>query len=974
VQGIVVEQGFAYLAAGWGGLVVVDVADPSRPVAVAKLRGDYSVAGLALEGSTAYLAAGEAGLLIVDVSDPAAPTLLGLLDTPAPTEAVAVSDTTAFLAAGESGLWFVDVSDPAHPTAAALPELLELTGPVLVDYYLSASLQFHDVALAGNLLFAAVGDDGDSPFSKGLRILDVAEPGHPRPVGSFTSWERPSRLELSGSLALFLDVSGYPSPEYSLQVIDVSNPADPGSLASYGSDHEVFDLFVDGTLVYLANGARGLQLIDLREPAHPRRIGAYEPTTQISGYAAHVEQGLAYLADGESGLRIVDVSDPSSPVTLSLFDTPGFAIDVIVSGQTAFIADTGGGLRPLDVTDPFQPRELAVPESGQEFYEVDLADGYLLARNGHGDLFVLPLEGTWEAGLELVLEEAEIVSLHASGNLGYAATYTGGLRLLDLSDPLQPVDLSWLTLDEDVSDVAASGAYAYLATEDFMASLDGETAIGSLRVVDVSDPYAPREAGSLGLPAFASAVAASGSWVAVGDERGWVYLLDVSNPREPVQVDSFHTPVLVVLDLDFVGSSLFVSGDGVEAILRVGEVPALDLQAAAPPPPVPTPVQLRYALEFLEPPAAVPARTISGSRVGITQLSMVTAESGWAQGGLNGDTHPKLLRTTDGGHTWVDVTPPEPQLQELPGSWEFRSLETFFWDERRAWAIFDDTPRVWRTRDGGASWEASAALPLDGIEGDYDLADEYLHPMTLTFTDLSNGWISVNETQAMMQGDLELLRTRDGGASWEHIYHGGILGYRGMAFLDNRTGWIADGEVSFSVETLQRTGDGGRSWERVTDLAGIGIDSVFARCRAYCPVHFLQVFPPRTAMFVLVDTGQDPEPQSALVVSVDGGLTWRERRLPAIPSSLEFIDARRGWLLSGREGRLFASEDGGSSWSEIGQVGWNGQLNFASEQLGWAIAWRPDESLWYQDLEGRALLRTSDGGRSWEQLQPQVVP
>jgi hypothetical protein len=44
-----------------------------------------------------------------------------------------------------------------------------------------------------------------------------------------------------------------------------------------------------------------------------------------------VLDGYAYVADGASGLQIIDVSDPSSPHIVGSIDTPDGAYDVAVS-------------------------------------------------------------------------------------------------------------------------------------------------------------------------------------------------------------------------------------------------------------------------------------------------------------------------------------------------------------------------------------------------------------------------------------------------------------------------------------------------------------------------------------------------------------------------------------------------------------------------------------------------------------------
>jgi hypothetical protein len=47
----------------------------------------------------------------------------------------------------------------------------------------------------------------------------------------------------------------------------------------------------------------------------------------------------AYIADGASGLRIHDVTDPADPQEVGFVDTPGFVQGVVISGTYAYIAD-----------------------------------------------------------------------------------------------------------------------------------------------------------------------------------------------------------------------------------------------------------------------------------------------------------------------------------------------------------------------------------------------------------------------------------------------------------------------------------------------------------------------------------------------------------------------------------------------------------------------------------------------------------
>ena len=105
-------------------------------------------------------------------------------------------------------------------------------------------------------------------------------------------------------------------------------------------------------------------------------------------------------------------------------------------------------------------------------------------------------------------------------------------------------------------------------------------------------------------------------------------------------------------------------------------------------------------------------------------LHMLSPTTGWAilKDTVDSPTN-RILRTTDAGQTWYDVTPLEP-----PDG----ISRAFFLDGDRAWAV---QPReqqavVWQTKDGGQTWNSSEPLDLFNPRG-----------ITLTFSANSLGQV-----------------------------------------------------------------------------------------------------------------------------------------------------------------------------------------------------------------------------------------
>jgi hypothetical protein len=94
---------------------------------------------------------------------------------------------------------------------------------------------------------------------------------------------------------------------------------------------------------------------------------------------------LAYLAFWERGLQIVDVTDPAAPVRLGGVTLRAWTQAVWVEGQLAYVTEGNfrGAIRVFDVSSPSEPREVGTLRSsrGDGFAprNVQVADGYVFA-------------------------------------------------------------------------------------------------------------------------------------------------------------------------------------------------------------------------------------------------------------------------------------------------------------------------------------------------------------------------------------------------------------------------------------------------------------------------------------------------------------------------------------------------------------------------------------------------------------------
>jgi photosystem II stability/assembly factor-like uncharacterized protein len=243
--------------------------------------------------------------------------------------------------------------------------------------------------------------------------------------------------------------------------------------------------------------------------------------------------------------------------------------------------------------------------------------------------------------------------------------------------------------------------------------------------------------------------------------------------------------------------------------------------------------------------------TSTGSTAHFRGLAAVSATTAWVSGYT--DTDGVIMRTTDRGSTWQDVTPPDVaglQFRDIsafsandavamsignnPG--DFRMYVTH--DGGRTWAItfvnseptafydcmsffnrkvglaVSDPPdgvhfRVIKTTDGGMSWHVTG-LDMPAAPGAYGFAAS---GECLTTDHGHRAWFGSGGSEA------SIFRSDDRGVTWTKystpMLAGATAGINGIAFNGQNRGIAVGGDFFLptgSSDSFARTFDGGSSW------------------------------------------------------------------------------------------------------------------------------------------------------------------
>lgn len=529
-----------------GSLVeIVDASDPANPTLLAQFPVTGSATDVQVAGNLAYVslfsASNRGGFLVLDVAQPANPVQIGAYEANGGAEVIRVAGGVACVAGPEMGLHVVDVSDP---TAPARRSTVAFSGR-----------RVWGMDFSGGLAVVGSSVTGGPPFP-GFELIDVSNPAQPVRLGERRAVSGSGgKFQLLGD-RLFFFTSFQSGPEPPLQAFDVSHPASPIPIGGHSGGGSFRGVHVAGDTAYVV-GQSGLQVLKLRlgysqslvwtgpaETLPLLGVGYSLAVTASSGLPVSVRQefGPATLTGGVltatgAGLIQVTAEQPGDATFLPVRETRSFnarqarlghlgelavagrgAAAVQVVGNRAYVADQGTddgvrvlnrAFRILEVSDPARPAQLGS----------------------------LPLPGQIEA----VQVAGNLAYLADGGRYNSVGTFLGGgLRVVDVSDPSNPVMFGGLTTEIGANDVQVVGNLAYLA--------DWE----GLRVLDVSNPASPVPVGQLNMPEGTTCLRVVGNHAYVGNWHAGFAVLDVSNPASPVRLGG--------VDVNSGASEIFVAG------------------------------------------------------------------------------------------------------------------------------------------------------------------------------------------------------------------------------------------------------------------------------------------------------------------------------------------------------------------------------------------------------------------------------
>lgn len=290
-------------------------------------------------------------------------------------------------------------------------------------------------------------------------------------------------------------------------------------------------------------------------------------------------------------------------------------------------------------------------------------------------------------------------------------------------------------------------------------------------------------------------------------------------------------------------------------------------------------------------------QTISAQPQGFYAVHSSDGNTVWAAG--NGG---RVFRSVDGGATWA---------QFILGSNTLRAIHAL---GATVWAA-GDSGKAYRSTTFGETWETLS-----------------LSSTTTRFTALQ---FLDNQTGFLIGSSGTILKTTDGGATWDSKTPASIENFNALSFRDSQVGFVVgkNGKV-------QRTSDGGETWAELSNRAWEG----------------KEIFSVSTKGNLVYLTGED----GLAFKSTDGGNTWAALNFKTDSRSNVtgvFIQSADSVFFIGGGGfiRRTTNQDASYIWGEHELYAPLSHIFIFNHQKGWAVS-----------DKNNAVLRTTDGGLTWQ--------
>ncbi|MBD2520115.1 DVUA0089 family protein [Nostoc sp. FACHB-973] len=279
-------------------------------------------------------------------------------------------------------------------------------------------------------------------------------------------------------------------------------------ISSYDTPGNSYGITIVGNYAYIADGDKGLQILDISNPKLPKLIGNYLIPNKSSAYEVVVAGNYAYIAADTEGVFVINISNPAQPTLANTYRSRGIAAkDIYVVGNTLYVAESTGYFAIVDITNPSNPIQKS-----------------------------------------RVVTSADASDVKVSGKYAYVTNYNGKtIDIFDISNSAQPIVKGKYQASDRIWAIEVVDNYAYVAADS-----------AGLYILNITNPASPTLVAKYDTPGIAYGVSVKNNRAYVADSSSGLLILDITNPAKP-QLLEIQDTAGSALDVQVVNNYAYVA-------------------------------------------------------------------------------------------------------------------------------------------------------------------------------------------------------------------------------------------------------------------------------------------------------------------------------------------------------------------------------------------------------------------------------
>ncbi len=226
-------------------MIILDISDKTNPVKMSNISFSSEIQEIYVEQNIAFILLKGQGIVLVDVINVENPTIISTVDTGNYTT-LEIHNKIGYLGNNNS-FQIMNFTNTQSP---------QIIGEIALENTI------YDFAINDTNVFLAAG-------THGLLTVNITNPSSPTLISSYNISENYLMDTISTDVVIENNVAYVSTGTYGIAFIDVSNPNNPIAIGEelYNTIGTAEYLEIEDNYLYIADGNRGLTIINLLEPA-----------------------------------------------------------------------------------------------------------------------------------------------------------------------------------------------------------------------------------------------------------------------------------------------------------------------------------------------------------------------------------------------------------------------------------------------------------------------------------------------------------------------------------------------------------------------------------------------------------------------------------------------------------------------------------------------------------------------------------